>query len=139
MVLIPRSNHFLLKLSFSLGLNHNHGTCSSCIISIWTMMSVLNKMLKLIMKSCQNGLYMTSLVASSLSGPKVNTSYMPQKLGKTVHFESLLSSLLAQPNFKDKSIFSRLCSFKPPSNISASIISFRNFGGLLFQRNFLKI
>ena len=102
-------------------------------------MSVLNKMLKLIMKSCQNGLYMTSLVASSLSGPKVNTSYMPQKLGKTVHFESLLSSLLAQPNFKDKSNFSRLCSFKPPSNISASIISFRNFGGLLFQRNILKI
>ena len=80
---------------------------------------------------------MTSFVASSLSGPKVNISYMPQTVGKVVHLESLLSSLFIQPSFREQSNFSKLCNFKPPSNISASTISLRNFGGLLFQRNFL--
>ena len=135
-VLIPFSNHFFFKLIFRLGLNQ---IGISCIISIWTIISVLNKASKHLMKSSQNGLYMTSLITSSLSGPKVKASYIPKKLGETVHFESLLSSLLAHPNFKAKSNFSKLCTFKPPSIISASIISLRNFGGLLFQRNFLNM
>ena len=135
-VRIPLSNHFFLKFSLKLGL---YQIGSSWIVSICKIVSVLNTALKLLIKSCQNGLYMTSLVASSLSGPKVKASFIPQKLGNMVHLDSLLSNLLAQPNFNAKSNFSKLCNFSPPSIISASIISLRNFGGLLFQRNFLNI
>ena len=125
-VQIPLSNHDLLILNWRMLLYHN-GVSSILILLMKVSLDI--NVFRLSTTLAQNGLKFISEILSKKSLPNVKTPASSKLSGIVFHFAVVHRYLLSQPILRELSNNARLCSFRPPSLISASIICFLNLGG----------